>query len=392
MSENILHSFEAGRRGKPDEFESQIANLLGAELLKINSEGKFDLRIVGSYNSVLKKEQLRLSGEVSDFLLNTPNLNGILITTIKKHFLKTYNSELDISNIIIELNAQSEILAENSDNNAGDSGTAIAVAYKNTPLHLPWERYLAVGIRDLLDYIYEHNGNLPEELTQLSDFKLQGLKADGKVEVLALYNNVILERVTTITIATEHEKGLDIIALREKITAIVNIYLSYIEKEYGTQLGNPEITINGAGEWNNGGWATDAGSREAKPYRDGFSSYGVCEDSFSGEDPSKPSATATLFARYIAVSIVKANLADFARVVLAYQIGKSHPIINITTNNTAQLSQAELKELVLKNFKLQFSETVSELNLKDSRLFRLIANNSDYFQSLEYKWNIGKRL
>ena len=51
MYEQILHSFEAGRRGKPDELESQIAHLIGARILEIDPNARFDLRVAGGYDS-----------------------------------------------------------------------------------------------------------------------------------------------------------------------------------------------------------------------------------------------------------------------------------------------------------------------------------------------------
>ena len=35
--EKISHVFEAGRRGKPDEFDSALAHLIGAHFLKIGN-------------------------------------------------------------------------------------------------------------------------------------------------------------------------------------------------------------------------------------------------------------------------------------------------------------------------------------------------------------------
>ena len=46
MSERVLHSFEAGRRGKPDELDANIAHLLGAFFLEMNPLARFDIRII----------------------------------------------------------------------------------------------------------------------------------------------------------------------------------------------------------------------------------------------------------------------------------------------------------------------------------------------------------
>ena len=69
MNERILHSFEAGRRGKPDELESNIAHLIGSHLLKKDRQARFDLRVAGGYDSHAKKPKIRISGEVSSHVL-----------------------------------------------------------------------------------------------------------------------------------------------------------------------------------------------------------------------------------------------------------------------------------------------------------------------------------
>ena len=68
MTEKIIHSFEAGRRGKPDELDSNIAHLIGSHLLKKDSNARFDLRVAGGYDSQAQKPKIRISGEVNQAL------------------------------------------------------------------------------------------------------------------------------------------------------------------------------------------------------------------------------------------------------------------------------------------------------------------------------------
>src|SRR3989338_4999635 len=69
MTEHILHSFEAGRRGKPDELDANIAHLIGLHLLQKDPRARFDLRVAGGYDHLARKPKIRISGEVSSHLL-----------------------------------------------------------------------------------------------------------------------------------------------------------------------------------------------------------------------------------------------------------------------------------------------------------------------------------
>src|SRR3989344_5879511 len=384
-SERIHHAFEAGRRGKPDELDAGLAHLVGAYFLELEPNARFDLRVTGSYTD---KPTVRVSGEVSARLLSSPHVEEALSNIIREHYNNIQRSHLPTEDITIQFNLkpQSDELAANDA--SGDSGYAIAVAYKDAPLHLPWERYAAVGIRDLLDTIYLNGGVVPGELAKASGVALlPGLRADGKIGVEAIYEGTTFLGFKSITLATEHEEALPVEELRVKVQKLIHAYLQ--------NIGNPapdDIEINGLGGWHEGGWKVDEGSREAKSYRDGFASYGVVEDSFSGEAPTKPSGTGTFLARYIAVQLVGNNLADFARVALSYTIGKEEVGLNIVTNGTSSLSQTDLEKVIRFQIPLGIRDTIQKFDLRNPKLYRKIVEDSDYFHGGGLPWNSVREL
>lgn len=391
MIEKISHSFEAGRRGKPDELDSGIAHLIGAHLLELDENARFDLRVSGSYRD--GQPLARVSGEPSDFLLRTPNIYDDISKIVLDRYNWVHRTELGPEDFLFDFSFKPQAPPLASNGNAGDSGNPIAVAYRDAPNHLPWERYIAVAIRDIFDTIYQNGGIVPESLATHSGIsELRGLRADGKVGVGALYVGSQLDSLAQITVAVEHEKSLAIDELREKVNKIIVAYLDKLIKETKQSLGSPKISINGAGAWNKGGWEVDEGSREAKPYRDGFASYGVQEDSFSGEDPTKPSGPGTFLARYIAVQLVGNSLADFARVALSYTIGKEEVGLNIFTNGTSSLSQGDLERVVRANIPLGIKDTIRVFNLRSPSLYRRIVTDSDYFHNPDLPWNSVKKL
>lgn len=389
FKEKINHSFEAGRRGKPDELESIIANRIAAYFLQKDGFARFDLRISGTIRS--GRPLVRVSGEVSAHLISSTSVQSDIGGIILQTYNGIHRTRLSPAGIEVDFNfkPQSPKLAHNG--RAGDSGEPIAVAYSKTPNHLPWERYLAVELRDMFDWIYQHNGRIPAPLAKASGVSsLPCLRADGKIQVNAAYAGTKLEGITSITVALEHERDITIGRLRSRAIALIYYKLGLLEAKYGLKngrLGFPHVVVNGCGAFHAGGWLADEGTREAKPYRDAFATYGVMEDSFSGEDPSKPSGTGTMLARHIAVSIVGSNLAGFARVALSYVIGKEGVELNITTNGTSRLPQDELESIVRDKFDLSLSKAAEAFDLCNPETFLKIAANSDYFHDKNYFWN-----
>ena len=376
MAELQLHSFEAGRRGKPDELDANIANLIGAEFLEINSDARFDVRVCGGYSLEEDKPKIRVSGEVSDFVLQSTDLEARLTEVITHHYNDVHQTDLKPEGIRISYEFKPQVSTLALNGHAGDSGNPIAVAYQRGPHYLPWERVVAVKFRDTIDSIFQNDGfisavNMPP---------LTGLRADGKVGVEAVYEGAEFKEIKSIVIAVEHEPRLSVSDIRHILEKVGK----RAESLYG---GVPPLIIHGLGPWHSGGWEVDEGSREAKSYRDGFASYGCCEDSFSGEDPSKPSGTGTFLARYIAVNIVAAGLADFARVALTYTIGREEVGLNVTTQNTAKVPQEELHAWVRERVPLRIKDAIGLFGLKDPNLYRKFTQCSDYFQDPTYPWN-----
>ena len=388
--ESVIHSFEAGRRGKPDEIDDSIAQLIGSYILNENRDYRFDIRILGQWNNEQDIPKVQVQGEFSETLLRKEGLYQDICDIVINHYNKVNRTEFtkDTFEVIFEPTPQSDTLSTNG--YAGDSGHAVAVAYKDTPNHLPWERFISVGLRDLIDSIFENEGVIPDEFAGKGNvLYLPNLGSDGKVQVDAEYVGAYFEKLTRITLALEQKENLDVETLRKKINPVVNSYLHFLETKYDVYLGNPEIIVNGRGNWYNkdAGWKVDKGNREAKPHRHVFSTYGVATDSITGEDPTKPDLTASLMSRYIACQIVGNGLADYARVTLSYCIGREGMSVGINTNNTAKVSQKTIEQWISQNVSLGINDAISYFGLKDSDLYEKLANDSDFFQDENLLWN-----
>ncbi|MBL7055483.1 methionine adenosyltransferase domain-containing protein [Candidatus Woesearchaeota archaeon] len=387
------HAFEAGRRGKPDEIDSSIAHIIGASLIELGNKPRFDIRVSGGYDAKEGKYSIDVKGEVSEHVLNKNTFSRIKSdsATYFNRINRTNFSQEDFIFRFEEINPQSDNLGTNG--SSGDSGNPIGVAVSNAPNFMPWERYLAVEIRDVIDNIYRNEGKVPEHFAAISGVEIiPGLKSDGKVNVNARYQEGAIYDVQRITIAAEHEENSSLDEISDGLSKIIVHYLKHLQEEYGNglvDLGKPEIIVNGRGPWHNGTWKIDAGSREAKPYRDGFASHGCNEDSFSGEDPTKVSATGSFMARHIATQIIAQEFAEYAHVTLDYVIGSDDVGINIFTDGTTRngTNQEKLNSWAKTNFPLKISEIIETFGLWDAELYRKIADDSDFFHNPELPWN-----
>ncbi len=374
--ESILHSFEAWRRGKPDELESQIANIIVTQLLKKISNGKADIRVIGDWDSKKQTPKLFIYWEISDIVFKDFQWFKECNNAIISYYKKVTKNNLPEDQITWDVKWQSHSLQENSENNKSwDTGTCIGIAYNNTPVYLPWERHLAVWLRDMID------ADFINETSEFFDWEL--LESDGKIEVLAKYKDNNLESIPEISFAIQHKQEYSLSLLREHTKDLVEHYFN----KFWLNLELPKIMVNSAWPRHEWWWKVDAWSREAKPHRDGFSSYGHCEDSFSGEDPSKPSKSWTLLARKIACFLVKNDYCCFAKVMLCFRIWMEKPFVHIFTNNTSSYDQETLEFIINNNFDLEIAKWIKEANLTDYETYNKIVNASDYFQSEEFYWN-----
>ena len=88
---------------------------------------------------------------------------------------------------------------------------------------------------------------------------------------------------------------------------------------------------------------------------------------FSGKDPSKVDRSAAYAARWIAKSLVKADLCDRVAIQISYSIGINHPLsVFVQTWGTAKHGKTDrnLLEIVLRNFDLRPGCIIRDLNLK----------------------------
>ena len=118
---------------------------------------------------------------------------------------------------------------------------------------------------------------------------------------------------------------------------------------------NTKYHINPCGNFVIGGPMGDAGLTGRKIIVDTYGGWGAHGGgAFSGKDYTKVDRSAAYAARWVAKSLVKAGLCRRCLVQVAYAIGVAEPLsITVMDYSTSNKTQAELTDIVKKNFDLR---------------------------------------
>ena len=231
---------------------------------------------------------------------------------------------------------------------AGDQGIMFGYATTETPERMP------------LPIILAHK--LAKRLAQVrKDGSLPYLRPDGKTQVTVGYENGRPIRVHTVLLAAQHAEDVDLEQLRDDLRKYVvePVLDGWMDEE-------THVFVNTSGRFVIGGPASDTGMTGRKIIAD---TYGGCRShgggAFSGKDPTKVDRSASYYARYVAVNVVAAGLAEECEVQVAYAIGRARPLaLNVETFGTEKVPLAALRRAVEELFDFRPQAIIEELDLR----------------------------
>jgi len=217
-------------------------------------------------------------------------------------------------------------------------------------------------------------------------------RPDSKTQVTIEYKirdgSCIPLRVHTIVVSVQHSPDVTIEKMRQDL-------MEHVVKTVVPAHLLDDRTIyhlNPSGKFVIGGPQGDAGLTGRKIIVDTYGGWGAHGGgAFSGKDFSKVDRSAAYAARWVAKSLVKAGLCKRVLVQISYAIGIAHPLsITIFSYGTSTKSEAELLEIVKKNFDLRPGKIVAELDLKKP----IYAETSCYghFGRKNFSWEKPKKL
>lgn len=180
-------------------------------------------------------------------------------------------------------------------------------------------------------------------------------RPDSKTQVTAEYildhGACLPQRVHTIVVSVQHSEKISLDDLRAEIMS--KVVRDVIPAKYLDD--NTVVHINPCGLFIIGGPMGDAGLTGRKIIVDTYGGWGAHGGgAFSGKDFTKVDRSAAYAARWVAKSLVKADLCKRCLVQVAYAIGVAEPLsITVFDYGTSKLSQSQLLAIVKKNFDLR---------------------------------------
>ena len=262
---------------------------------------------------MLSHEVCTIAGEVTGKDSDKVNAQAIAEVTLERIYGKTPDSfDVDLFPQSPDIEAAVD---SGEDQGAGDQGIVYGYATNATFCRLPIAAMLARRITDRIDR-YGDIGNLGP---------------DGKAQVTIAKNpDGTFDHIKTVVVSVQHTEE----ATHEQVEAKVCALITPAFEDY--DLTKTEILINPSGRFVLGGYEADTGLTGRKLMADtygGLAHHGG--GAMSGKDPSKVDRSGALMARWVAVQIVEAGLAEEAEVSIAYAIGKAEPVaVDVRTNGT----------------------------------------------------------
>ena len=231
---------------------------------------------------------------------------------------------------------------------AGDQGIMFGYATRETPEYMPLPITMAHKLARRLAEV-RRDGSLPY------------LRPDGKTQVTIQYERKKPVRAHTVLIAAQHAPEVDLGELAADIRRLVvePVLDGWLDED-------TEVLVNTSGRFVVGGPASDTGMTGRKIIVDTYGGYGSHGGgAFSGKDPTKVDRSGSYMARYVAVNVVAAGLAQECEIQIAYAIGRAHPLaVNVDTYGTGVLSDDELRAVILKVFDFRPAAIIERLDLR----------------------------
>ena len=350
MLKDYIFTSESVTEGHPDKMADQISDAVLDGMLAQDPNSRVACETMITTGLVV------LAGEI------TSNANIDFQSVVRNKIQEIGYDDSDkgfdhkTCSVMVSLDKQSPDIAQGvnegegtfSEQGAGDQGLMFGYAINETDSYMPLTIDLSNRLAKKLSEVRK-NGTMPE------------LRADGKTQVSAQYEDGKIKRIENIVVSSQHAENMSLSQLQEGVMEEV------IKKTVPSELidANTNFYINPTGKFVIGGPMGDCGLTGRKIIVDTYGGHGAHGGgAFSGKDPSKVDRSAAYAARQVAKHIVAAGLADRALVQVAYAIGVAKPMsFLVDTYGTEKVSVEKITSAVNEIFDMRPRAIINRLNL-----------------------------
>jgi S-adenosylmethionine synthetase len=390
----VTFASESVTEGHPDKVCDKISDSVLDAALALDPKARVACETMVSENLTV------ITGEVSDVILEKLDITAIARQAIREigYTMDHIGFCADTCKVDVYLKPQSPDIAQGvsgqglfKEQGAGDQGMMFGYATKEARLNavdtelMPTPIYFAHRLTRRLAEVRKQ-GIIP------------GLYPDGKAQVAVEYENNMPVAIANLVISTHHAPSLSLRELRHQLIehvmkpVIPDQLLSHrVMDQERDRLDSTVIFVNPTGAFLVGGPKADAGLTGRKIIVDTYGGMGRHGGgAFSGKDPSKVDRSAAYMARYIAKSVVAAELADVCEVQIAYVIGHANPVcVRVETVNPT-IANDKISQAIQDVFDMRPAAIIERLNM----LRPIYRDTAAYghFGRPEFPWEASNRV
>jgi len=391
----VTFASESVTEGHPDKVCDKISDSVLDAALTLDPKARVACESMVSENLIV------ITGEVSDIVLEKLDITAIARQAIRDigYTVDDIGFCADTCKVEVYLKPQSPDISQGvsagqglfKEQGAGDQGMMFGYATKEARLNdvdtelMPTPIYFAHRLTRRLAEVRKQG-------------IIQGLYPDGKAQVAIEYENNTPIAIANLVISTHHAPSLSLRELRHQLIehvmkpVIPDRLLSHrVMDQERDRLDSTVIFVNPTGAFLVGGPKADAGLTGRKIIVDTYGGMGRHGGgAFSGKDPSKVDRSAAYMARYIAKSVVAAELADVCEVQIAYVIGHANPVcVRVETVNPT-IANDKISQAIQAVFDMRPAAIIERLNM----LRPIYRDTAAYghFGRPEFPWEASNRV
>jgi S-adenosylmethionine synthetase len=384
--DHFYFASESVGEGHPDKLCDQISDAVLDACLEIDPNAKAGVEVATKSGLLVVLGEIRMKNRES------LDIEQIARNVCKDVGFDSNEKGIDYAtmNVIVNVPDQSEEIAQavhidkDEDQGAGDQGLMFGYATDEA----------GDGSLHPLTHLYANR--LVEKIMQLRHSKeVAWLRPDCKTQITMEYKRegkkIIPVRAYNILISVQHDPDITNEEIEE--TMKEKVINEVIPAKF---LEDTKYFINPSGSFVTGGPEGDAGLTGRKIIVDTYG--GWCPHgggAFSGKDASKVDRSAAYFARYVAKSLVHAELCNRALVQVSYAIGVAKPLsIHVESYDTVKegLTDDDLTRIVEENFDFRPFNIIKELDLKRP-IYRKTATLGHFGRAdPDFTWETPKEL